>query len=38
VAGTEENKFWVMSWGSKAVLLETESLKQEIRSEAEAMA
>ncbi|MDP2645526.1 MAG: transcriptional regulator [Desulfobacterales bacterium] len=37
VAGTEEIKFWVMNWGSKAEVLEPESLKDEIREEAEAM-
>jgi len=35
VAGTEEIKFWVMSWGSKAIVLEPESLRDEIRVEAE---
>jgi predicted DNA-binding transcriptional regulator YafY len=38
VAGTEEIKFWVMSWGSKALVLETESLREEIRAESEAVA
>jgi predicted DNA-binding transcriptional regulator YafY len=37
VAGTEEIKFWVMSWGSKALVLEPESLREEIRAEAEAV-
>ncbi|MDP2645397.1 MAG: HTH domain-containing protein [Desulfobacterales bacterium] len=37
VAGTEEIKFWVMNWGSKAEVLEPESLIDEIRQEAEAM-
>ncbi len=37
VAGTEEIKFWVMKWGSKALVLEPESLRDEIRSEIEAM-
>jgi predicted DNA-binding transcriptional regulator YafY len=37
VAGTDEIKFWVMSWGSKALVLEPESLRDEIRAEAEAM-
>ena len=36
-AGTDEIKFWIMSWGSKALILEPESLKDEIRAEAEAM-
>ncbi len=35
VAGTEEIKFWIMSWGSKAEVLEPESLRDEIREEAE---
>ena len=35
VAGTEEIKFWIMSWGAKAEVLEPESLKDEIREEAE---
>jgi predicted DNA-binding transcriptional regulator YafY len=34
VAGTEEIKFWVMNWGSKALVLEPESLRDEIRDEA----
>ena len=38
MAGTEEVKFWVMSWGSKADVLNPESLRREIRSEAEVMA
>ena len=37
VAGTDEIKFWVMSWGSKALVLEPESLRNEIRAEAEAL-
>ena len=37
VAGTQEIKFWVMSWGSHALVLEPESLRDEIRAEAEAM-
>ncbi len=37
VAGTDEIKFWIMSWGSKAVVLEPESLKEEIMLEAEAV-
>jgi predicted DNA-binding transcriptional regulator YafY len=36
VAGTEEIKFWVMSWGSKAEVLEPQSLREEIRAETEA--
>jgi predicted DNA-binding transcriptional regulator YafY len=35
VAGTEEIRFWIMSWGSKAEILEPESLRDEIREEAE---
>jgi predicted DNA-binding transcriptional regulator YafY len=35
VAGTDEIKFWIMSWGSYALVLEPESLRQEIRAEAE---
>jgi predicted DNA-binding transcriptional regulator YafY len=38
VAGTEEIKFWVMSWGSKAEVLEPQYLREEIRAEAEAAA
>ena len=37
VAGTEEIKFWIMNWGSKALVLEPESLKEEIQAEAKAM-
>ena len=37
VAGTEEIKFWIMNWGSKALVLMPESLRNEIRAEAEAM-
>jgi predicted DNA-binding transcriptional regulator YafY len=33
VCGTDEIKFWVMSWGSKALVLEPESLRKEIQSE-----
>ena len=35
VAGTDEIKFWLMSWGSKAEVLSPESLRNEIISEAE---
>ena len=38
MAGTEEIKFWVMSWGAKAVVLEPESLRQEILTESENLA
>jgi predicted DNA-binding transcriptional regulator YafY len=37
VAGIEEIRFWVMSWGSKAEVLEPVSLQEEIRTEAEAV-
>ncbi len=37
VAGTDEIKFWIMSWGAKSMVLEPESLKEEIMSEAEAV-
>jgi len=37
VAGTDEIRFWIMTWGSKAEVLEPESLKEEIRAEAERM-
>jgi len=37
VAGTDEVKFWIMSWGSKALVLEPASLSDEIRAEAEAV-
>jgi predicted DNA-binding transcriptional regulator YafY len=37
VAGTDEIKFWVMNWGSHALVLEPESLRNEIRAEAEVM-
>jgi len=37
VAGTDEIKFWIMSWGSKAEVLEPTSLREEIRREAEAV-
>ena len=35
VAGTDEIKFWAMSWGSHALILEPDSLGDEIRTEAE---
>ena len=37
IAGTQEVKFWVMSWGAHALVLEPESLREEIRTEVEAM-
>ena len=37
VAGTDEIKYWLMSWGSKAAVLEPASLRDEIRGEAEAV-
>jgi len=37
VAGTDEIKFWIMNWGSKAVVLEPELLKDDIRAEVGAM-
>ena len=37
VAGTDEIRFWIMTWGSKAVVLEPEALREEIRVEAEMM-
>ena len=38
VAGTDEIRFWIMTWGSQAEVLEPESLREEIRTEAEMMA
>jgi len=38
VAGTDEIRFWIMSWGSKAEVLSPASLRDEIRAEAEMMA
>ncbi|MCG6878845.1 MAG: WYL domain-containing protein, partial [Deltaproteobacteria bacterium] len=38
VAGTDEIRFWIMTWGSRAEVLEPESLREEIRIEAEKMA
>ena len=37
VAGTDEIKFWIMSWGSKALVLEPASLRDELMAEAEAI-
>jgi predicted DNA-binding transcriptional regulator YafY len=36
VAGTEEIRFWIMSWGSKALVLEPESLRDSVHTEAAA--
>jgi predicted DNA-binding transcriptional regulator YafY len=38
VAGTEEIKRWIMTWGAQAVVLEPKPLGQEIRQEAGRMA
>jgi len=38
VAGTDEIKFWVLNWGAKATVLEPDSLRDEIKSEAAVMA
>lgn len=38
VSGTDEISFWIMSWGSKALVLEPESLREKIRVDAERMA
>jgi predicted DNA-binding transcriptional regulator YafY len=38
VAGTDEIRFWIMTWGSKAEVLEPPSLREEICVEAEKMA
>lgn len=35
VAGTEEIRFWVLNWGSHALVLEPESLREAVRKEAE---
>ena len=37
MAGTDEIKFWILNWGSKAEVLEPEILREEIRAEAEAI-
>ncbi len=37
VAGTDEIKFWLLSWGSKAQVLQPAALRDEIISEAQAM-
>ncbi len=38
VAGTDEIRFWIMSWGAKAEVFEPKALREEIRAEAEMMA
>ena len=38
VAGTDEIKFWIMGCGSHSLVLEPESLREEIRTETERMA
>lgn len=37
VAGTDEIKFWLMTWGSKAEVLAPATLRDEIAAEAQAM-
>ena len=37
VAGTTEIKYWIMNWGSRAVVLSPESLHAEILAESEAL-
>jgi predicted DNA-binding transcriptional regulator YafY len=37
VAGTEEIKHWVLKWGAKAEVMAPESLRDEVRQEAEQM-
>lgn len=37
VAGTTEIKYWIMSWGSRAVVLSPDSLLSEIRADSEAL-
>ncbi|MEJ2730661.1 MAG: transcriptional regulator [Deltaproteobacteria bacterium] len=37
VAGTDEIKFWLMSWGSKAQVISPAALRDEMIAEAEAM-
>ena len=37
VAGTDEIKFWIMQWGSSAMVIEPELLRQKVLSEAETM-
>jgi len=35
IAGTEEIKFWILGWGKDALVLEPDSLREEIRMEAQ---
>jgi predicted DNA-binding transcriptional regulator YafY len=37
VAGTDEIKYWIMTWGAKAEVLEPDGLREEIRREAAEM-
>ena len=37
VAGTEEIKFWLLSWGAQAQVLEPEALRRELLAEAKAI-
>jgi len=37
VAGTDEIRFWIMTWGSQAEVLAPASLREDIREEAEMM-
>ena len=37
VAGIHDIKFWVMSWGAKAKVIEPESLRREIKSEVDSL-
>ena len=37
VAGTDEIKYWIMTWGAKAEVLAPASLREEIRREAAEM-
>jgi predicted DNA-binding transcriptional regulator YafY len=38
VAGTEEIKRWILTWGAQAEVLSPESLREELRREAQALA
>lgn len=38
VAGTEEIKRWLLTWGAQALVLAPRSLREELRTEAEALA